>query len=218
MHLARDPAALVLLREDQPRQELGTGALGFGLPAFRQVEVGADDAHDRTAGLAPDRVTAREHLDVVAVLVAEPELALIRACAARDAVVDLLRPGHVLRVQQAFPRADMRLDLVIGVAEHLFPARRVDDVAGDEIPVPDPFLGPRERQRQALLAFAQRRVRPFTFRDLVQRPDDGRRRVRLVQPREGDLDVNDRTIGLNDLMLERRNGPAVHRTGKMVAP
>ena len=218
MHLARDSASLVLLREDQPRQELGAGALGFGLPAFRQVEVGADDAHDRTAGLAPDRVPAREHLDVVAILVAEPELALICACAARDALADILRPSHVVGVQQAFPRADMRLDLVIGIAEHLFPARRVDDVAGDEIPVPDPFLGACERQRQALLAFAQRRVGAFAFRDLVKRPDDRRRRARFVQPREGDLDVNDRAVGLDDLMLERRNGPAVHHTREVVAP
>jgi hypothetical protein len=107
---------------------------------------------------------------------------------------------------------------VIGVAEHLLPARRVDNVAGDEIPVPDPLLGTRERQRQALLAFAQRRVGAFAFRDLVQRPDDCRRRARFVQPRECNLDVSDRAVGLDDLMLERCNGPAVHHTREMFAP
>ena len=54
VHLARDAPALVLLREDEPREQLGARALGFGLPAFGEIEVRADDAHDRPARLAPD--------------------------------------------------------------------------------------------------------------------------------------------------------------------
>jgi hypothetical protein len=44
-------------------------------------------------------------------------------------------------VQQPLEGADVRLDLVILVAEHLLPARRVHDIPGHEIPVPHAFLG-----------------------------------------------------------------------------
>ena len=176
VHLARDAPPLVFLREDEAREELRPRPLGFGLPALGEVEVGADDAHDRPAGLAPDRIAAREDLDVVAVLVEEPELALVRVRAARDALVDLLRPRHVVGVQQPFPRADVRFDLVVGVAEHLLPARRVHDVAGHEVPVPDAFLRAGKGQRQPLFAFAQRGVGALALGDLAHRPDDRRRR------------------------------------------
>ncbi len=218
VHLARDAPPLVLLGEDEAGEELRARPLGFRLTALGEVEVRADDAHDRSAGFAPDRVAAREDLDVVAVLVAEPELALVGARAARDAVVDLLRPWHVVGVEQPFPRADVRFDLVVGVAEHLFPARRVHDVAGDEVPVPDAFLGAGKRQRQPLFAFAQRRVGALALGDLAQRPDDGgsaRRgptEVEVIDARDGDLDVGDAAVGPDDLFLERGRGGSGHQT------
>ncbi len=207
VHLARDAPPFVFLREHEAGEELRPCPLGFCLPAFGEVEVRADDAHDRSAGLAPDRVSAREDLDVVAVLVAEPELALVGARAARDALVDFLRPRQVVGVEQPFPRADVRLDLVVGVAEHLFPARRVHDVAGHQVPVPDAFLRAGKGQRQPLFAFAQRRVGTFALGDLAHRPDDRLpARVEVVDARERDLDVGHAAVGADDLLLERRHG------------
>ena len=49
----------------------------------------------------------------------------------------------------------MRLDLVLGVAEHLLPARRVHDAHGFEVPVPDALLRAGERQREPLFALTQ---------------------------------------------------------------
>ena len=75
-------------------------------------------------------------------------------------------------MQQPFPRADVRFDLVVGVAEHLLPARRVHDRAGFEVPVPDAFLRAGERQRQPLFALAQRRLGPLALGDVEVRADD----------------------------------------------
>ena len=75
-------------------------------------------------------------------------------------------------MQQTLPGADVRLDLVVGVAEHLFPARRVDDGAGFEAPVPDAFLGAGERQPQPFFALAQRGLRALALGDVEVRADD----------------------------------------------
>ena len=67
--------------------------------------MGADDADDRSAGLAADRKAAREHVDVVTVLVAEAELGLVgRSLAARDAVVRPSRARLVVGMQPDVPR------------------------------------------------------------------------------------------------------------------
>ena len=47
VHLARDAAPLVFLREHQPREQLGAGPFGVRLLPLGEVEVRADDAHDR---------------------------------------------------------------------------------------------------------------------------------------------------------------------------
>ena len=104
MHLARDAPALVLLREDQAGEQLGARAFGVGLLALGEIEVGADDADDRTAGLAADRKTARQHVDVVAVLVPEAELALVGRFAARDALVDVAARAAGRRDAAGVPR------------------------------------------------------------------------------------------------------------------
>ena len=209
VHLARDAPPFVLLCEDEAGEQLRSRPLGLRLTALGEVEVRADDAHDRSAGLAPDRVAAREDLDVVAVLVPEPELALVGARTARDAVVDLLRPWHVVGVEQPFPRADVRFDLVVCIPEHLLPARRVDDVAGDEVPVPDAFLGAGKGQRQALFAFAQRRIGAFALGDLTHRPDDGV--SGYGRARHRDLDVGNPAVWPDDLFFEGRHGVAGHQ-------
>ena len=84
VHLARDPPPLVFLREHESRQPFSAcllGALSFSqrfrfLPR-RQIEVCADDAHDRTARGSSDGKAAREDVDVLTVLVAKPELSFV---------------------------------------------------------------------------------------------------------------------------------------------
>ena len=81
-----------------------------------------------SAGPAPDRIAAREHMDVVAILVAEPELGFEGRLTARHAVLRLVCAPPIVGMDEPLERADVRLDLVVVVAEHLFPARRVEDV------------------------------------------------------------------------------------------
>ena len=118
----------------------------------------ADDAHDGSARLASHGKAARQDVDVVAVLVPEPELALVDRIAALDAFVQQARARHVVGMQQPLPCADVRLDLVFGVAEHLLPARRIHDGARLEVPVPHAFLRADEGEPQPFLALAQRRL------------------------------------------------------------
>src|SRR4029078_13189257 len=116
-------------------------------------EMGSDDAHDRSA-FAADGKAAAEHVDVVPVLVAEADFAFVRALAAPRAFVELTRAILVVWMQDALPRADVRLYFVPGVPEHLLPARRVEHHVGFEVPVPDAFLSAGEREGQPFLAFA----------------------------------------------------------------
>ena len=75
------------------------------------VEVGAHDPHDRSC-LPADRKPAREHVDVVAILVAQPEFANVRPFAAPRALGQFRRQGLVVRMEHTLPCADVRLDLV----------------------------------------------------------------------------------------------------------
>ena len=97
-------------------------------------------------------------MDIVTVLVPQAKLADVGRLPARHALVDLERAWLVVGVQQAFPGADVRLDLVLAMAEHLLPSRRVDDGACFQIPVPDALLCTREGQSEPLLAFPQRQA------------------------------------------------------------
>ena len=112
-------------RERQPLLALAQRRLGA--LALGQVEVRADDAHDGPAGLAPDRQTARQHVDVVAVLVPQTELGFIGRSPLATAAFSVARARVIVGMQQAFPGADVRLDSSSSVAEHLLPARRVHD-------------------------------------------------------------------------------------------
>src|SRR5262249_58622917 len=85
---------------------------------------------------------------------------------ALDAIVELPRSREIVRMQEPLPRAHVRLDLVFVVAEHLLPARRIDDGSCLEAPVPDAFLRAFERKRQPFLALAQRGFGPLARRDV----------------------------------------------------
>ena len=82
MRGARLPGRTPVASGSSVRAPFGAAALPSSA-CFGQVEVGADDAHDRTARLAADRKAAREHVDVVAVLVPQPKLPFVGRLAAR---------------------------------------------------------------------------------------------------------------------------------------
>ena len=117
----------------------------------------------RARGVPENRATAHGRS---AVLVAQSEFALVGRGAAGEALVQLFGPLPVVGMEQALPRADVRLDLVVGVAEHLLPARRVHDRAGFEVPVPDALLRSRERQPKPFFALAERRFCALAVRDV----------------------------------------------------
>ena len=179
MHLARDAPPLVFLRKDEPGQPFRACLLGalpfrqlFGRLPRRQVEVGADDAHDRAARIPSHWKAAREDVDVLPLLVAKPELSFVDLRATGEALVEALRQLHVVWMDQAFPGTDVRLDLVGLVAEHVDPARRVEHRSGLEVPVPDAFLRAGEREPQPFLALAQRRLRQFPLGQIEVGADD----------------------------------------------
>ena len=183
MHLARDAPPFVLLREDHPAEELRAGPLAalalarlLCLLALGEVEVRADDAHDRSAGFAAYGKSAREHVDVVAVLVPQPELQLVRPVAVGVVVVHARGALEVVGMNQAFERADVRLDLVFLVAEHPLPVRGIHHRARLQVPVVDAFLRARKRQPQPLLALAQRGLGALALRQVEMRADDANHR------------------------------------------
>ena len=57
---------------------------------FGEVEMCAHDPHDRSCRFAADRQAAREHMDVVAVLVPQAKLPLVDGLPALDALVRLV--------------------------------------------------------------------------------------------------------------------------------
>jgi hypothetical protein len=120
VHFPRDPSPLVFLRKHQPGEELRVRALGLGLPACGEVEVRPDDPHHATV-LAANRKTPGEHVDVMSFPVTEPEFPLVRRRATKDGIVHVPRPRHVVRMQDAFPGADVRFYLVLAVPEHPLP-------------------------------------------------------------------------------------------------
>ena len=184
VHLARDAPPLVFLRKDEPRQQLGAGSFGVGELALGEVEMRAHDAHDGSARFVANRKSTREHMNVAAVLVPQAEFSFVGRRAAHDALVDFLRAGLVVRVQQVLPGDDRGFDLVVGVAQHLFPAGRIHDAPGFEIPVPYAFLGAREGEREALLALPESRFRPLALGDIEMGAHDAHDRSPLPADRK----------------------------------
>ena len=83
-----------------------------------------------------------------------------------------MRQLHVVWMDQAFPGADVRLDLVGLVAEHVDPARRVEHRSRFEVPVPDAFLGAGERESEPFFALAERRLGQFPLGQIEVGADD----------------------------------------------
>src|SRR6188508_424012 len=124
------------------------------------------------------------------VLVTQSKLRLVCcALAASDALVGTVRARSIVGMYEAFPRADIWLDFVERVSQHLGPSRRIHDAIGFEVPVPDALERTGERQREPLLAFAQRPLGSFSLSDVAE--DQVHRAGRLITQRcADDSDVN----------------------------
>src|SRR5262245_39536974 len=70
-----------------------------------------------------------------------------------------LETGTILGMDPVEPRLGCLIDARIPVAERLYPARRVVNAVGDEIPIPQAVVGSAGRQLVALLTASQR-LRP----------------------------------------------------------
>ena len=94
----------------------------------------------------------------------------------------------------------MRLDFVVGIAEHLLPSSGVHNRVGFQVPVPDALLRAGDRKRQPLFAFTQGPLCVFLFGD-VSHDDLDRPFALLVQLRTGHADVANRSIRPDDFRV-----------------
>jgi hypothetical protein len=154
------------------REQLRPGALRFTLLALREIEMCSDDTDHRTAGVPADRKPTRKDVYVMAVLVPEAKLGFVGRLPARHAFMRPIGNHLVLGMHESLPGADVRLDLVLGIPQHLLPTRRIYDVVRLEVPVPDSFLGSGKCQLEPLLAFAESQLGPFSLSDVEVGADD----------------------------------------------
>ncbi len=171
----------------------------------------SDDADGGTAGLAANGKTAREDVNVVTVFVSETEFSFVGPCPARDALVEAIRQRLVVRVQQPFPRPDVRFDLVaVGlVSEHLFPPWRVHHGAGFEVPVPYAFLRAGKREGQSFFALAQRGFRALALGDVTEHHLH-RGRFLSIEQRARDFDIEGNLVPSDN--------PGVEPSGRVPGP
>src|SRR6185503_5513654 len=69
VHFSSDAPALVLLREDETSEEFAARAFRLGALPRRQIEVGSDNADDRTTGCTANGISPRQDFDVMSLLV-----------------------------------------------------------------------------------------------------------------------------------------------------
>src|SRR5687767_14092739 len=101
-------------------------------------------------------------MDVVSILMTKAEFRFIgRATATGHAIVGDVGPRPVVRMDQAFPCADVRLDLLVRIPEHLLPSRRIHYGVRFKVPVPDTFLAAGDRQRETFFTFTQEALGPL---------------------------------------------------------
>ncbi len=176
----------------------------------------SDDTHHWTARFAADGQAARQDVYKVAGLVTKTELGLIGALSARDCGIERAGALVIVGVEQTFPSADVRLDLPFLVAKHLLPMWRVHDLTGFEIPVPHTFLGACERQRQALLALAQRGLGPFALGDIAHHRLN-RVAVRILEQCARDFDLCDDTVEPDGALFVHWHGAAGEQSRHAIA-
>ncbi len=127
-----------------------------GLLPLGDVHVGPHQAQ-RFALIVLEEEAPRQDVDVVALLVAHPELHVVSGGATPQ---EISQPGpdrlQVVRVQQAFPRLVAVFQLTVPVPEDRFPARGEVDFVGCQVPVPETVVGPPHGQLEAFLAGLER--------------------------------------------------------------
>ncbi len=99
VHFSADSASLILLREHQSRQKFAARAFRLSLLPRCEIEMRSHDSHDGSALLAADRISTRENVHVLTVLVAQGEFPFIRRRTALDAFIHLLGPCHVFGME-----------------------------------------------------------------------------------------------------------------------
>ncbi|EEF23297.1 conserved hypothetical protein, partial [Ricinus communis] len=140
--------------------------------AFREVRIRAGQAH-RVAGAVAQDEAAAQHGDVVAVAVAQAEFHAVRlALPGQQFVQDGDHAHAVVGMRQAHPGFRVGRVLVGRVAEHVPPARRIIEFAGDEVPVPRCVGRPLQREAHAFLGLVQRLLRVLEDRAVHEADDD----------------------------------------------
>ena len=124
----------------------------FAAPPLGHIRLRADQPVRPALGI-PHGQPARQHPAIGAILVAQPMLQLIKSRVALQMGLD---GGHrslcVVRVLAAFPLINTIGQLLLRVAQHLFPAGRVVDRVRPQVPVPDGVVGSLDGQIETLLA------------------------------------------------------------------
>ena len=140
----------------------------------------------------------------MAVLVEEAELAFVGAAALRHGFGQLARARLVFRVQQTLPGGDVRIDVVVGIPEHLLPAWRVQHPAALDVPVPHALLRAGEGEREPFFVGAKKRLGALPFGDV---PNDHLNGVSLgvVEACGVDFDVGHRAVEPHQQQFGRRN-------------
>ena len=197
--------AFLRARERQRQPLLALAQRRLGALALGQIEMRADNAHHRSAGFAADRQTARQDVHVVAVLVTQTELGLIRPLAARDRGVERARALVVVRVQQPFPGADVRLDLVAPrsrASASSAPSTRRRPVSRFQSHTPSCAPAKASDSRSSL----SRRAASVRLRSVMSRmTDSNRAAVRILEQGAGDFDVGDRAVESDRALFVHRH-------------
>ena len=167
--------------------------LALGLFAGRDVGLRAGDA-DRPAGLIAHRDAPAQHPAVAAVAVHHAVLALEMAGMPVEMLLQVgLQAGSVVlmhAVKPDFRRIDHGAVLD---AQHRFPARRIIDAVGAQVPVPQAVVGGARGQRVARLALAQRFLGGLSFGDVAD--DRGvKNAVGRLQAADGQLGRKRRAV------------------------
>ena len=140
---------------------LAFAACLLGAAERRQVGVCPREPHRATAGVAQDEAP-RKHWNVVAVLVAQAHLGFVMVGpAAQRRGEGELCAGPVFGGDELLPQEGVVGHFLDAIAEHRPAARRVETLAGLQVPVPPAVVGTLQHQRHASFAGLQLLLQPL---------------------------------------------------------
>jgi len=136
------------------------------------VALNANDTHRLPVLIAFDDKPVIVYPDVITRFRPQPVFTLdewkVATLQGREDLGDRL---DVIRVQRFLPGTVMSFDVFRLIAQHAGPARTTDDFIGAYIPVPKGIAPRQEGHLKPLLAFAERRLSAFQFRDVADDDD-----------------------------------------------